>query len=48
MNTVPLHHRNRRVGLIAAAIGLAMLGLGYAAVARWVVPLKPVAWQKMR
>lgn len=32
MNSATLQNRNRRVGLIALACGLAMLGLGYAAV----------------
>ncbi|MDR2856244.1 MAG: cytochrome c oxidase assembly protein [Novosphingobium sp.] len=32
MNAATLQNRNRRVGLIALAMGLAMLGLGYAAV----------------
>ncbi len=32
MASLPLDHRNRRVGLIALAAALAMLGLGYASV----------------
>lgn len=32
MASTPLNHRNRRVGLIALAIAIAMLGMGYAAV----------------
>jgi cytochrome c oxidase assembly protein subunit 11 len=32
MNALTLHQRNRRVGLIALGIALAMLGLGYASV----------------
>ncbi len=32
MASVPLERRNRRVGLIALGVALAMLGLGYAAV----------------
>jgi cytochrome c oxidase assembly protein subunit 11 len=32
MASVPLERRNRRVGLIALAVAVAMLGLGYAAV----------------
>ena len=32
MASVPLERRNRRVGLIALAVAIAMLGLGYAAV----------------
>src|SRR5687768_10332874 len=32
MASVPLERKNRRVGLIALAVALAMLGLGYAAV----------------
>ena len=31
MSTLALEQKNRRVGLIALAVALAMLGLGYAA-----------------